>query len=201
MKRKIATSLLVALIVFLMILSCTGCKKSSDADNPEQALEMFIEAFRQMDLEKAKTFISKQYLEEYNDDFSEMEEVLKEGGPEAEAMKKLFTAMLNNSELKVTGHTINGDSATVNMENKLPDTDEVEELLMGKLFEHMFSDEIDFENMSEEEQMVFFADLFAESLAEVEKVEQVVQVPMLMESGAWKINGDFISDLIGDFDF
>lgn len=202
MNRKPLTAFLVVAFVLLSVLVCGGCKKDSAALNPTQVVEQFVDAFQELDIEKAKTFLSGRYLTEFADDFNDLSAVLsaEEGDAEAEATKKVFIAILENSEFTVTGHSAGGNSAVVNMENKIPDLENMNDLIFAKLFDPQYAEVMDFENMTEEESTALLTQILVEVLGEVARVEQKVQVPLVLEDGAWKIDGEVVSDLMSDFD-
>ena len=202
MKKNIIVTLFFIVTAIIMILGCAGCDdKDGAAMNPEQVVEQFIDALQKLDLEKAKTFLSSGYSAEFEQDFDELSKALAEDSAEADAMEKMFDAIFNNSEFIVTGHSIDGENALVNMENNMPDMEQLGEMLMGRLFELMFSEEVDFDNMTEDEEMTLLVDVFVEVIEEVDKVAQSAEIPMIMEDGQWKINGDVIDEVMSELDF
>ncbi len=202
MRKKIVFTLVFVVVATLMIFGSAGCDdKDSVAMNPEQVVAQFIDALQKLDLEKAKTFLSSGYSAEFEQDFDELSKALAEDSAEADAMEKMFDAIFNNSEFIVTGHSIDGENALVNMENNMPDMEQLGEMLMGRLFELMFSEEVDFDNMTEDEEMTLLVDVFVEVIEEVDKVAQSAEIPMIMEDGQWKINGDVIDEVMSELDF
>ncbi len=202
MKKNIIVTLFFIVTAIIMILGCAGCDdKDGAAMNPEQVVEQFIDALQKLDLEKAKTFLSSGYSAEFEQDFDELNKALDEDSAEAEAMKKMFDAIFNNSEFNVTGHSIDGNNAIVSMENNMPDMEQLGEMLMGKLFELMFSEEVDFDSLTEDEEMTLLVDIFVDVVEEVEKVAQKAEIPMIIEDGQWKINGDVIDEVMSELDF
>lgn len=202
------TLFLVILILAAMVVA--GCGDDSDggaadapsaAANPEQVVEQFIAAIHRLDIEQAKTYISSDYMEEFEHDFDELAEALDEDDPDAEFMRELFGAMMKNFEVAATGHAIDGDTAIVNTLNTHPDPEQFAEVMMSKMFEMMFSEEIDFENMTEEEEMELFMGAIMEAFEVAETVTTESEVPMLKEGGEWKINGAVINEYMEDLDF
>lgn len=200
---------LLILIVFILVgsvmmggcVSQTGDEPGVEELNPEQVVMQFINALKNLDLEGAKSYISSGYSEEFERDFQELAAAIAEEGPEAEAIRGMFNAIFANSDFNVTGHTVNGDTAVVSMENTIPDMEQLGELLIGRLFEVMFSGEIDSENLTEEEEMQLFVDIFTEVIGEAEKVVNTAEVPMVKEAGQWKIDGSVIDEVMADFEF
>lgn len=200
---------LLILIVFILVgsvmmggcVSQTGDEPGVEELNPEQVVMQFINALKNLDLEGAKSYISSGYSEEFERDFQELAAAIAEEGPEAEAIRGMFNAIFANSDFNVTGHTVNGDMAVVSMENTIPDMEQLGELLIGRLFEVMFSGEIDSENLTEEEEMQLFVDIFTEVIGEAEKVVNTAEVPMVKEAGQWKIDGSVIDEVMADFEF
>ncbi len=203
MKKSLLILMAVMMIGSMAIGGCGGGlgDGSSGNLNPEQVVLGFINALKNLELEEAKSYLSSGYSEEFSSDFEELVLAIEEEGPEADAMREMFNAIFANSDFTVTDHTIDGDTALVNMDSTIPDMDQLGELLMGRLFEVMFSGEIDFENMTEEEEMVLFVDIFTEVIAEVEKTAATAEVPMVKEDGLWKIDGSVVDDVMGEFDF
>lgn len=195
----------IALIVLgaIAIGGCSGSLEDavSEVSNPEHVVLQFINALKNLELEEAKSYLSSGYSAEFSSDFEELVAAIEEEGPEADAMREMFNAIFANSDFTVTDYTIDGDTALVKMDSTIPDMEQLGELLMGRLFEVMFSEEIDFENMTEEEEMVLFVDIFTEVIGEVEKTAATAEVPMVKEDGLWKIDGSVVDDVMGEFDF
>jgi hypothetical protein len=203
MKKSLFIFIAVMLIGVMIIAGCGGVLEdgSSGALNPEQVVLEFINALKNLELEEAKSYLSSGYSEEFSSDFEELVVAIEEEGPEADAMREMFNAIFANSDFTVTGYTIDGDTAIVNMDSTIPDMDQLGELLMGRLFEVMFSEEVDLENLTEEEEMTLFVDIFTEVIGEVEKTAATAAVPMVKEDDLWKIDGSVVDDVMGEFDF
>lgn len=200
---------LVIISIFLLIgLILTGGCVTQPAEevfveepDPGQVLNMFINALENLDLEIAKSYLSSGYSEEFERDFEELAMALKEEGVEAEAIREMFFAIFANSDFNVTGHTVTGDTALVGMENTMPDMEQLGELLMGRLFEVILGDDIDFENLTEDEEIQLFVGIFTEVISEAEKVVTAVEVPMVKEDGQWKIDGSVVDEVMGEIEF
>lgn len=200
---------LLVLIVFILVTSAiiggcasqVGVEPGGEESNPEQVVVQFINALESLDLEGAKSYISSGYSEEFERNFQELATAIAEEGPEAEAIRGMFSAIFANSDFNVTGHTVNGDNAVVSMENTIPDMEQLGELLIGRLFEVMSSGEIDSENLTEEEEIKLFVDIFTEVIGEAEKVVNTAEVPMVKEDGQWKIDGSVIDEVMGEIEF
>jgi len=194
MKKSLFIFIAVMLIGVMIIAGCGGVLEdgSSGALNPEQVVLEFINALKNLELEEAKSYLSSGYSEEFSSDFEELVVAIEE---------EMFNAIFANSDFTVTGYTIDGDTAIVNMDSTIPDMDQLGELLMGRLFEVMFSEEVDLENMTEEEEMTLFVDIFTEVIGEVEKTAATAAVPMVKEDDLWKIDGSVVDDVMGEFDF
>ncbi len=207
MKSRFALLLVMLMLGTMLVAGCGGDSNGGAADapgagsNPEQVVQQFIAAIHQLDIEQAKTYISSDYMEEFERDFDELAEALDEDDPDAEFMRELFGAMMKNFEVVATGHTIDGDTAIVNTSNTHPDPEQFAEAMMGKMFEMMFSEDIDFENMTEEEEMELFMGAIMEAFEVAETVTTESEVPMLKEGGEWKINGAVINEYMEDLDF
>ena len=203
MKKSLFIIIAVMMIGAMAIGGCGGGPEGilSGTLNPEQVVLQFINALKNLELEEAKSYLSSGYSDEFSSDFEELVLAIEEEGPEADAVREMFSAIFANSDFTVTGYTIDGDTALVNMDSTIPDMDQLGELLMGRLFEVMFSDEIDFENMTEEEEMMLFVDIFTEVIGEVEKTAATAEVPMVKEDDLWKIDGSVVDDVMGEFDF
>ncbi len=204
MKKSLLILIIFILVGSVMMGGCvsqTGDEPGVEELNPEQVVMQFINALKNLDLEGAKSYISSGYSEEFERDFQELAAAIAEEGPEAEAIRGMFNAIFANSDFNVTGHTVNGDTAVVSMENTIPDMEQLGELLIGRLFEVMFSGEIDSENLTEEEEMQLFVDIFTEVIGEAEKVVNTAEVPMVKEAGQWKIDGSVIDEVMADFEF
>ena len=208
-------SVITVFIVLLSLLLVSGCdllggseedplleedEVSVDPDNPERVIHDFVDAIRDLDLDRAEELISSDYLDEFKREYAEIKDTLAEGTPEAAIMKQMFEIVFDHLEVTVTGHTLEGEVAMVHTTNTHPDPEMLTEKLMDRLFEIMFSDEVDMENITEEEGMELMVDVLREVYPEVEKVETEVDVPMVKEDGQWKIAGEVISDYTIDLD-
>lgn len=203
------------LFVALLVLGAVivgGCGGDSDGNgvldgapggelNPEQVVQQFVADIHALDMEEAKSHVSSDYMEEFEYEFDELAEALEGDDPEAEFTRELFGAMMKNFEVSVTGHTIDGDEALVTTLNTHPDPEQFADELMGRMFEMMFSEEVDFENLTEEEEIELFMGIILEVIGEVEKVTSEGEVPMLKEDGQWKINGTVINEYMEDLDY
>ncbi len=207
MKIRFAVYIVLVMMGVAAVVGCGGDSNGGAADapgagsNPEQVVQQFVAAIQQLDIEQAKTYISREYMEEFEHDFDELAEALDEDNAEAEFMRELFGAMMNNFEVATTGHTIDGDTAIVNTLNTHPDPEQFAEVMMGKMFEMIFSEDIDFENLTEEEEMELFMGAIIEAFEVAEKVTTESEVPMLREGGQWKINGAVINEYMEDLEF
>ncbi len=203
MKKSLLVFVAVMVIGAFAIGGCGGSAEDglSGDLNPEQVVLQFINALKNLELEEAKSYLSSGYSEEFSSDFEELVLAIEEEGPEADAMREMFNAIFANSDFTVTDYTIDGDTALVNMDSTIPDMDQLGELLMGRLFEVMFGGEVDFENMTEDEEMLLFVEIFTEVIGEVEKTAATAEVPMVKEDGLWKIDGSVVDDVMGEFDF
>jgi len=211
--RKI---LLFTVIIMLMsLLLVSGCdllggaeedpvpeeeEASVDHDNPERVVHDFVDAIRDLDLDRAEELVSSDYLDEFEKEFADIKQALAEDTPEALMLQQMFDVIFDNFEINVTGHTVEGDEAIVHTINTHPDPDLFSEMLMDRILEIMFSGEVDMENITEEEGMELMVEVLREVYPEVEKVETEVDVPMIKEDGQWKIAGEVISDYTIDLD-
>ncbi len=211
--RKI---LLLAVIIMIMsLLLVSGCdlqggaeedpvleeeEASVDHDNPESVVNNFVDAIRDLDLDRAEELVSSEYLDEFEKEYDDIKQALAEDTPEALMLQQMFDVIFNNFEINVTGHTIENDEAIVHTINTHPDPNLFSERLMDRILELMFSGEVDMENISEEEGLELMVDILREVYPEVEKVETEVDVPMVKEDGQWKIAGEVISDYTIDLD-
>jgi len=211
--RKI---LLFTVIIMLMsLLLVSGCdllggpeddplpeedEVSLDPDNPERVVHDFVDAIRDLDLDRAEELVSSDYLDEFEKEYDDIKQALAEDTPEALMLQQMFDVIFDNFEINVTGHTVEGDEAIVHTINTHPDPDLFSEKLMDRILEIMFSGEVDMENITEEEGMELMVDVLREVYPEVEKVETEVDVPMVKEDGQWKIAGEVISDYTIDLD-
>lgn len=173
---------------------------SVDPDNPERVVHDFIDAIRDLDLDRAEELVSSDYLDEFEKEYDDIKQALDEDTPEAIMLQQMFDIIFDNFEVNVTGHTVEGDEAIVHTINTHPDPDQFSEMLMDRILEIMFSGEVDMENITEEEGMELMVEVLREVYPEVEKVETEVDVPMVKEDGQWKIAGEVISDYTIDLD-
>jgi len=207
--------LLAVLIMIIGLLIAPGCDMLGgadedpvaeeeeaivDQDNPENVVHNFVDAMRDLDLDKAEELVSSDYLEEFENEFDDIKLALVEDTPEAVMLRQMFEVIFDSFEVDVIGHTLEGDEAIVHTVNTHPDPDLFSEMLMSRILEIMFSGEVDMENISEEEGMELMVDILREVYPEVDKIETEVDVPMVMEDGQWKIAGEVISDYTIDLD-
>ncbi|MGM0651851.1 MAG: hypothetical protein ACQES4_03590 [Bacillota bacterium] len=212
MKKTLFISVVIMFLSLLLVSGCDlpgGAEEDSlleedemnvDPDNPEQVIHDFVDAIRDFDLDRAEELVSSDYLDEFETEYAEIKDTLAEDTPEAVIMKQMFDVVFDHLEITVTGHTLDGDAAMVNTINTHPDPEILTEKLMDRLFEIMFSDEVDMENITEEEGMQMMIDVFRDVYPEVEKITTEVDVPMVRENGQWKIAGEVISDYTVDLD-
>ncbi len=209
-------SLLFTVIIMIMgLLLVSGCDLlggaeedplpeeeavSLDHDNPERVIHDFVDAIRDLDLDRAEELVSSDYLDEFEEEYADIKQALAEDTPEAVMLQQMFDIIFDHFEINVTGHTVEGDEAIVHTINTHPDPDLFSEMLMDRILEIMFSGEVDMENITEEEGMELMVDVLREVYPEVEKVETEVDVPMIKEDGQWKIAGEVISDYTIDLD-
>ncbi len=206
------TFLLLVFALLLTGLLIGGCSEDSieedpmadevviDDQNPEHVVLAFVEAIKDLDLEKAKSLISSEYLAEFEAEFDELERALEENTAEADIIREMFKIVFNNLDLTITGHTIDGEEAVVSTESTHPDPEILTEELMGRMFEVMLSGDVDLENITEEEGMQLMVEIFSEVYAEVDRITTEADVPMVMEDGQWKVAGEVISDYTIDLD-
>ncbi len=193
--------LILIVVLFLGILMLVGCDGDEAQANPEQVVESFFTAMTSLDLDRAKGLVSSEYMVEFDRDMSELQAMLDADDEEAELMRKVFDSLFKRAELSATGHTIDGDVATVDTEIRMPDMEQFGEMLMAKMFELMFSEEYDFENMTDEDAMQLVVGLMEEIIVELDMVTQSGQAQLVLEDGQWKIDGDMMSDLFDEMDF
>lgn len=204
---------LLVVIVLLLIstLLIGGCAVSPEEEavpdevasgelDPEQAVMEFVAAIRELDLDKAEDLIASDYFDEFEEDFAELKAVLEEDTTEAAVMRQMFSVIFKNIDITTTGHTIDGDEAVVNTVNTHPDPEILTEMLMSKMFEMMFSGDVDLENITDEEGMQLMLEVFREVFGEVDRITTEAEVPMTREDGKWKIAGEVISDYTIDLD-
>jgi len=208
MNNKLFVVIALLLISTLLI---GGCAESPEEEavpdevaigelDPEQAVMEFVAAIRELDLDKAENLIARDYFDEFEEDFAELKAVLEEDTTEAAVMRQMFSVIFNNIDITTTGHTIDGDEAVVNTVNTHPDPEILTEMLMAKMFEMMFSGDVDLENMTDEEGMQLMVEVFREVFGEVDRITTEAEVPMTREDGKWKVAGEVISDYTIDLD-
>ncbi len=212
MRRILLYTLIIMIISLLLVSGCDllgGAEEDPvpeeeevrvDPDNPEGVVHDFVDAIRDLDLDRAEELVSSDYLDEFEEDFAEIKQVLAEDTPEALMLQQMFDVIFDNFELNVTGHTLEGDEATVHTINTHPDPEMLTDKLMERFFEIMFSGEVDMENITEEEGMELMIEVFRDVYPEIDKVTTEVDVPMVKEDGQWKIAGEVISDYTIDLD-
>jgi len=205
MNIKLLFSFMVLLIGGLMLAGC-GDEAAVEEETevveevedrvlaPDEVVLLFVEATMNLDLDQTEHYISSGYLDEYEEEFAELKDVLTEGGHEAEMARKLFYLIYNNIDVEVTDYKIDGNQALVNVINTHPDPEQLTELLMSKMFEFAFNEEADLENISEEEGMELVLEMIVDVMGEVEKVTSEVEVPLTKEDDQWKIDGEVLTD-------
>lgn len=209
MKNRLLLIIAVFLIGTLLIGGCAESPVVEEAPeevaiedlNPEQAVMEFVAAIRDLDLDKAEDFIASEYREEFDEDFEELKAALEDDTAEAALIREIFSAVMANFEVTTTGHTIDGDEAVVSTVNTHPDPELLADTLMARMFEVMFSGDVDLENLTEEEGMQLMLEAFVDVFGEVERITTEAEVPMVREDGQWKIAGEVISDYTLDLDF
>ncbi len=198
MNIKLLFSFMVLLIGGLMLAGCGDEAAVEEVEDrvlaPDEVVLLFVEATMNLDLDQTEHYISSGYLDEYEEEFAELKDVLTEGGHEAEMARKLFYLIYNNIDVEVTDYKIDGNQALVNVINTHPDPEQLTELLMSKMFEFAFNEEADLENISEEEGMELVLEMIVDVMGEVEKVTSEVEVPLTKEDDQWKIDGEVLTD-------
>lgn len=184
MAKKIVVAM-VALLCVALTLGALGCgnKSSGSSGDPEQVVKDFWAAMKAGDFAKAKTYLASDIAD------TALEDMDMGDDPMVAAMVEAVMDLMN---LKVTGSTINGDTATVDTEMTMPDMDAVGEELMAGLFSSMGDD---LANMTEEQMMAEFAKKLPELMKNAPTVTEKEAIPMVKEGGAWKIAASPFEDL------
>ena len=202
---------MIALIAILLVLLLGGGALvyyfffsddgpvATTGQGPDEVVEEYFQAMARMDFERARGFVSSNYMAEFNRDIQDIQDEIAMGGEEAALIESIFKAMLGKMDVRPTGYNIDGDRATVSLDLTVPDMDQFEELLMGQLFTMMFNP--DFEDMSEEELMGLMADLMGDVIRDVGVVNETGEARLVKEDGQWKIDSDFLGNILDDMDF
>ena len=198
---------LIALLAVLLIGGGVGVyyfffsdsTPTASGQDPDEVVEEYFQAMARMDFDRARGYVSSNYMAAFNRDIQDIQDEIAMGGEEAALIESIFTAMLGKMDVKPTGYNIDGERATVSLDMTVPDMDQFEELLMGQLFTMMFNP--DFEDMSEEELMRLMADLMSDVIRDVGVVNETGEAKLIKEDGQWKIDSDFLGDIFDDMDF
>ncbi len=174
MSKRILVGL-VALLCVALMLGTMGCGDSSGSGSPEQVVKDFWEAFKQGDFEEAKTYLSEDIAD------TALEDMSLEDDPLTAAMVE---AVIDLMDLEVIGSSVDGDSATVEVELTMPDMDAVGDQLGATLMAAMGEDAA---NLSEEEMMEAFARALPEVMKNAPIITEETEIPMVKEGGDWKI--------------
>ncbi len=192
------------LLIFLVLAAALvlfGCGEEEVQQNPELAVQQLFEATVELDIERARSYISSNYQAQYDREFAEVADIFEEGGDEAEFLRTIYDAFFDSVDLQTVGHYVDGDSATVDIAVSIPDMDEFGDAFMGAMFELMFSEDVDVEAMTEEEVMLLMSDMIKDVIKDVSKVERSGVVQLVMEEGQWKVDSDFLADIFDEMDF
>lgn len=171
---------LVALLCVALVLGAVGCG-SKDKGNPEQTVKDFWAAVQQGDFAKAKTYFTS------SADTSSLDEFTENSDPMTTAMMEAFMGAF---DMEVTGSTVNGNNATVDVEVTIPDMDYV----LDKLFASMGDDAM---NMTEEQIMAKMAEELPKVIKDAPITTETDQVSLVWENDKWLIDEDPFSGLQG----
>lgn len=180
---------LVALMCVALVLGAMGCGDGggSGDGSPEQVVKDFWSAFKKGDFEKAKTFLSEEIADTALEDMSYQDDPLTAA---------MVDAVMDLMDLEVTGSSIDGDSAAVEVELTMPDMDAVGEELTAALFAGMGEDAA---NLTEDQIMEEFARILPDIMKDAPVTTENSEIPMVKEGGDWKIEASPFEDLEGGF--
>lgn len=192
--------LLIVSTAFIVFGGCTGEDVDDRGLNPQQVVEQYWAAVKSLDLERARSFVSNSYSTEFDEEFDELITALDEDTEDALIIRELWESIFHSMDLQVTEYIVDGDRATVKTVATHPDSEQLQELFMIKFLDLIFSDDADLDEMSDQEGMQLFIDLFKEAIEEVDYITTEADCPMVLEDGQWKIDGDLALDYGLDMD-
>jgi len=186
--------LLIVSIAFIAFGGCAGEDTDERGMNPQQVVEQYWAAVSNLDLERARSFVSNNYSTEFDAEFDELITALDEETEDTLIIRELWESIFHSMDLQVTEYIIDGDRATVKTVAIHPDSEKLQELFMIKFLDLLFSDDADLDEMSDREGMQLFIDLFKAAIEEVDYITTEADCPMVLEGGLWKIDGNLALD-------
>lgn len=179
-----------AYILFIgLILSMTACTSSP---SPEEVVDKAMEAIINMDKDELSKYM------DIDDLLGEEEGTINTDAISEEEISVLF----ENIEYKIISSSIDGDSASVNIDIENIDMGMVLGQFLEEAFAFAFSDAFSDKSMSDEEMEVAMTDLFLEIIEKNKDntVSNNVDIDLNKVDGQWKIavDEDFQNALTGN---
>lgn len=193
MKKRAVLALSILIVLGLLIGGCGNGITGSPG--PERVVQDFWKALQDGNIEKAMDYLT---AERRADVLKEMEEDPVDMALAGEFIK----AMIGAFSMDITGHNIDGDNAVVYVTYTHPDFEELFGLIMAKAFEMMMDESIDFDNMTEEEEMQMAIQLFTAIFEDIESTDTTDgEIPLVKEGGQWKLQTDLMPDIVKEVGF
>ncbi len=191
MKRNNFLATVTMLLAVLFLVGCADEEAEKIGEkslqSPEEVVESFEQLFFDAEFKKSKQYVASTFYDEYSRTVDELIDTMEAGGMEARVIVAVFELFKEHSEFEITGHTIDGDQATVYVIESNPDEAQFANILMAKVQESIDAGDLYSGEMTEEDITDWTLDLMSEAIKEVDVITEETEVEMVKEGGVWKI--------------
>ncbi len=189
-------------VVFLGVLFLVGCADEEaevngveSLQNPEEVYESFQQLYFDADFEQSKQYVASTFYDEYSRAVDLLIDTMEAGGEEARLIVAILELFNEHSEFEITGHTIDGDQATVYVIESNPDDVQLGNIAMAKAQESIDAGDLDSDEMTEADIVDWTLDLMGEAIKEVDIITEETEVEMVKEDGVWKITEMYLGEV------
>ena len=165
-------------LLLVLVLLITGCGSGNGKTaNPEDAVSAFWAAFAGSDFEKAAEYV----VNDKADEVKNIKNDLQSDGLFDEEMTQL---LFSRFKVQTTGHSVNGNTATVDAVITYPNLDYV----FGEFFTLAFELMLSGDEPDEAALEALFFNAFKDLLNESEDLQENFTLDLVLEEGRWKIS-------------
>ncbi len=169
---------LMAIIMILIV----ALWYSFSLKTPERVVQEYAAAMQARDFEKAMTYHSESSRVKFQEDFAHP----------ITAVREFYTTYNMMISVSTNGYDVFGDEAIVYLTLTMPSLDAVSSFLHEKMDKWVSNSTIDLEQLSEIEVTELSFTILLQALSAAEIVTLEGYIPMVKQSGQWKIDGEYI---------